>query len=199
MGGILESNSFVGSSFMLERGRVPGSFFFSSYRIWICLVFFLQSSYILNTVSIKFPSLVRPAAMETRTQQAQSRLDSHEEHIQKLQSDVTAIKASLQSLEADQSSQSEFLLFMMNWIKQQEKQPASERGERSGAFDGPSPPPINRSSGFTDQTQPPSPSVDTLPWVAKKIKLPKFSGFDPQGSISKAELYFDICNTWNSL
>ncbi|KAD6454165.1 hypothetical protein E3N88_08871 [Mikania micrantha] len=33
-----------------------------------------------------------------------------------------------------------------------------------------------------------------LPWAVKKVKLPEFSGFDPQSWIQKANLYFDINN-----
>jgi hypothetical protein len=38
-----------------------------------------------------------------------------------------------------------------------------------------------------------------LPWVVKKVKLPEFSGFDPQGWINKANLYFDINGTSDEL
>ncbi|KAL4563179.1 hypothetical protein LXL04_027215 [Taraxacum kok-saghyz] len=32
----------------------------------------------------------------------------------------------------------------------------------------------------------------TIPWAVKKVKLPEFYGYDPQGWIQKASLYFDI-------
>ncbi|KAD5508876.1 hypothetical protein E3N88_16579 [Mikania micrantha] len=45
----------------------------------------------------------------------------------------------------------------------------------------------------------PTESSTGLPWAVKKIKLPEFSGFDPQGWIQKATLYFDINNTPDEL
>ncbi|KAL4567311.1 hypothetical protein LXL04_022892 [Taraxacum kok-saghyz] len=37
-----------------------------------------------------------------------------------------------------------------------------------------------------------APSSGGFPWSVKKVKLPEFHGFDPQGWIQKANLYFDI-------
>ncbi|KAJ9548009.1 hypothetical protein OSB04_020552 [Centaurea solstitialis] len=38
-----------------------------------------------------------------------------------------------------------------------------------------------------------------FPWAAKKVKLPEFSGFDPRGWITKAELFFEIHGTHPTL
>ncbi|KAL4583236.1 hypothetical protein LXL04_007804 [Taraxacum kok-saghyz] len=35
-----------------------------------------------------------------------------------------------------------------------------------------------------------------LPWAVKKIKLPEFAAFDPQGWLQKALLYFEINEAW---
>ncbi|KAJ9546446.1 hypothetical protein OSB04_018989 [Centaurea solstitialis] len=42
---------------------------------------------------------------------------------------------------------------------------------------------------------PPLGVMSGLPWAAKKVKLPEFSGFDPRGWIMKAELFFEIHGT----
>ncbi|KAJ9554275.1 hypothetical protein OSB04_018320 [Centaurea solstitialis] len=42
---------------------------------------------------------------------------------------------------------------------------------------------------------PPLGVMSGLPWAAKKVKLPEFSGFDPRGWITKAELFFEIHGT----
>ncbi|KAL8255039.1 hypothetical protein R6Q59_033260 [Mikania micrantha] len=62
----------------------------------------------------------------------------------------------------------------MNRMKSQEKKPVDDSlsGTESGSSDPPS----------------------ELPWAVKKVKLPEFSGFDPQSWIQKANLYFDINN-----
>ncbi|KAM0062292.1 putative retrotransposon gag domain-containing protein [Helianthus debilis subsp. tardiflorus] len=43
----------------------------------------------------------------------------------------------------------------------------------------------------SDSSDPPS----GLPWAVKKVHLPEFSGFDPQGWIRKANLFFDLNQT----
>lgn len=103
--------------------------------------------------------------------------------------------SSIQSMEIDQSEQAEFRTFVMNWVKQQGKQPVMESGERSGVFADQSDSPFQKKtdSSFVKDGQ--QGTYDHLPWAAKKIKLPEFFGFDPQGWIKKAELYFEIHGT----
>ncbi|MFS7982719.1 putative retrotransposon gag domain-containing protein [Helianthus anomalus] len=79
----------------------------------------------------------------------------------------------------------------MAWMKQQEKRPSTGF---SGTVSG---------SGevFTSSGSKSDPAGDTLllPWAVKKVKLPEFSGFDPQGWFQKATLYFEINNTAENL
>ncbi|KAK1435415.1 hypothetical protein QVD17_01178 [Tagetes erecta] len=113
-----------------------------------------------------------------------SRLDLQEQHIQQLQSDVADMKTSLSALDADRAESAEFRKVMFAWMKSQEKKTAetSFGSGNSGVFSSD----LKSGSG--------SGSPD-LPWAVKKVKLPEFSGFDPQGWIRKANLYFDINNT----
>lgn len=146
--------------------------------------------------------------METRGQQ--SRLEAHEEQIQRLQADVAEIKSSLKAIEADRVENAEFRKIMMAWMKQQGKQHISDSsggkgsgiffeseeksgegvsggsggGGRSGGDGGTGEGPDFRHSGAM-----------VVPWAVKKVQLPEFYGFDPQGWIQKAKLFFDINST----
>ncbi|XP_024971758.1 uncharacterized protein LOC112510537 [Cynara cardunculus var. scolymus] len=134
--------------------------------------------------------------METRSQM--NRLKQHEEHIQRLQSDIQEIKVGMQAWESERAEEAEFRKMLMASVKQQGVQPNLESGGPSGASNGSSIP--HNSQGMSPPLQGDSSlssgprwgSSDMLPWAAKKVKLPEFYGFDPQGWIQKAELYFDI-------
>uniref|UniRef100_A0A251UQ20 Putative retrotransposon gag domain-containing protein n=1 Tax=Helianthus annuus TaxID=4232 RepID=A0A251UQ20_HELAN len=117
-----------------------------------------------------------------------ARLDAHEQLIQKLQDDLTAQSSRLDSiaaaLEADRLENSEFRKMMASFVRQQEKNMADDGSLGSGIFE----------SGGGSQ----GPS-HSLPSAVKKVKLPEFCGFDPQGWIQKANLYFDINQTPDTL
>ncbi|KAD4983041.1 hypothetical protein E3N88_19712 [Mikania micrantha] len=120
--------------------------------------------------------------METRTQN--TRLDTHDQQIKQLQLDVAEIK---QMIADDRNESSEFRKVMLSWVKQLEKRPASPNGTGPHVEDPfHTPPPFH-------------PHPPPLPWAVKKVKLPEFSGFDPQGWIKKANLYFDINQTPDEL
>ncbi|KAJ9558566.1 LOW QUALITY PROTEIN: hypothetical protein OSB04_013180 [Centaurea solstitialis] len=81
----------------------------------------------------------------------------------------------------------------MNWVKHQDKRPLDETGERSGVFEEDESELFSRQRrNFSNDREGDRSSPEHLPWAAKKVKLPEFSGFDPQGWMTKAELYFDI-------
>ncbi|KAJ9561998.1 hypothetical protein OSB04_007158 [Centaurea solstitialis] len=105
--------------------------------------------------------------MPVTTRSEQGRLDAHEAHIQQLQADVTEIKATIKSVQADQGEQTEFHKFIMNWVKHQDKRAMDEEDDGSGLLEK------EGDSGW-------------------KVKLPEFSGFYPQGWITKVELYFEF-------
>jgi hypothetical protein len=117
--------------------------------------------------------------METRTAQ---RLDAQDQQIKQLQSDLSAMKT---SWEADRLENSEFRKVVLDMLKKAEKGPILASPD-SGIFssDGGS----GSSNGSGSHGIPPR----GVPWAVKKIKLPEFTGFDPQGWIQKAKLYFDI-------
>ncbi|KAD5317071.1 hypothetical protein E3N88_17017 [Mikania micrantha] len=119
--------------------------------------------------------------METRTTNV--RLDAHENQIQQLQADVTDIKATLHSLEEERAESAEFRKVVLAWMKNQEKKSVD------GSFGSGSSSNLFSNSGPTVDPPP------GIPWAVKKIKLPEFNGFDPQGWIQKATLYFDINHT----
>ncbi|KAJ0468340.1 hypothetical protein HanIR_Chr14g0695511 [Helianthus annuus] len=115
-----------------------------------------------------------------------SRLDTHEQQIRQLQSDVTEIKASLLVFNEDRTESAEFHKVVLAWMKSQKKKHIDD-SFGSG------------SSGIvfstSDPTSGPSYPPSGLPWVVKKVKLFEFSGFDPQGWIQKENLYFDFNHT----
>ena len=155
--------------------------------------------------------------METRAQQA--RLDHHEEQLKQLQSDVLEIKTAIKAWETDRAEEEEFRKIVMAWVKQQGKQPNQDVGgpsrDSSGSTILPTPlvgnipvsqggvTPISefhQGGGIAMTGGSPlfglqSDSPQGFPWAAKKIKLPEFHGFDPQGWIKKADLYFEIHGT----
>ncbi|KAJ0680888.1 hypothetical protein HanPI659440_Chr16g0629461 [Helianthus annuus] len=115
-----------------------------------------------------------------------ARLDAHEQQIHQLQSDVAEIKASLTALNEDQADSVEFRKAVLAWMKLQEKKhvdDSSGSGSSGIVFST-----FGPKSGSSD---PPS----GLPWAVKKVHLPEFSGFDPQGWIQKANLFFDLNQT----
>jgi hypothetical protein len=71
-------------------------------------------------------------------------------------------------------------------MKSQEKK--STDGSSGSGFSGGSYASSDARSGQSD-------GPAGIPWAVKKIKLPEFSGFDPQGWIQKATLYFDVNRT----
>ncbi|KAD4179502.1 hypothetical protein E3N88_28093 [Mikania micrantha] len=121
--------------------------------------------------------------METRTN---SRLDAQDVQIKQLQNDVLDIKASLQILEDDRAESVEFRKVVLAWMKHQEKQHTD--GSSGSGFSGNFFSNSGLKQGLDD-------SSTGVPWAVKKVKLPEFTGFDPQGWITKANLYFDINNT----
>lgn len=140
-----------------------------------------------------------PPVPETRSQA--HRLDQHDEQIAQIQADVAEIKSAIQVLEADRVENADFRKIMLGWVKQQEKCPVFDAGIESGVV----PPSSKPSGGFHgggewssngrgDTEGSPKPQ-EGLPWAVKKIQLPEFYGFDPQGWIQKAKLYFDINGT----
>ncbi|KAJ0764722.1 putative nucleotidyltransferase, Ribonuclease H [Helianthus annuus] len=112
-----------------------------------------------------------------------ARLDIQDQLIQKLQSDMENQASRLDSiaatLEADRVANAEFRKLMMGFVKQHDK-------KKEDGFSG--------SNIFDSGWGSPGPSSG-LPYAVKKVKLPEFSGFDPQGWITKARLYFDINET----
>ncbi|KAM0045658.1 putative retrotransposon gag domain-containing protein [Helianthus debilis subsp. tardiflorus] len=115
-----------------------------------------------------------------------SRLDAHEQQIHQLQSDVAEIKASLTTLNEDRAESAEFRKVVLAWMKSQEKKHMDDSlGSGSSGMV------FSTSGPKSDSSDPPS----GLPWAVKKVKLPEFSGFDPQGWIQKANLFFDLNQT----
>ncbi|KAD5803551.1 hypothetical protein E3N88_14911 [Mikania micrantha] len=125
--------------------------------------------------------------METRNL---TRLDAQEQLIQKLKADVLEMKSTLQSLEADRAENVEFRQVMLAWMKKQEKQ-KFEGSSGSGVLGGHT---FNGECTWDGEDRPTG-----LPWAMKKVQLPEFSGFDTQGWIQKANLYFDINHTPDEL
>ncbi|KAM0043609.1 putative nucleotidyltransferase, Ribonuclease H [Helianthus debilis subsp. tardiflorus] len=126
--------------------------------------------------------------METRTN---TRLDTQDAQIKQLQtvtsqlqSDVAEIRNSFKSFEAERSESSEFRKVVLSWMAKQEKKADSSDSGDSVVF-----------TGFGTPPGPSNTSDSPLPWAVKKVKLPEFSGFDPQGWIQKANLYFDLNRT----
>ncbi|KAM0042733.1 putative nucleotidyltransferase, Ribonuclease H [Helianthus debilis subsp. tardiflorus] len=126
--------------------------------------------------------------METRSN---TRLDTQDAQIKQLQtvttqlqSDVAEIRNSFKAFEAERSESSEFRKVVLSWMAKQEKKVDSLDSGDSVVF-----------TGFGTPPGPSSTSDSPLPWAVKKVKLPEFSGFDPQGWIQKANLYFDLNRT----
>lgn len=147
--------------------------------------------------------MVQPT-VETRS--PASRLDHHDEQISQLQADVTLMQS---KMDREQMEMGEFRTYVMNWIKKQDKVAEPSTGGSSGGSSGmgsDSPFPQSSgvlNSGFGGGSLPPPGGSGTpsggLPWAVKKVKLPEFYGFDPQGWIQKANLFFDINGTDPSL
>ncbi|KAK1407718.1 hypothetical protein QVD17_39342 [Tagetes erecta] len=115
-----------------------------------------------------------------------SRLDLHEQQIKQLQSDVADMKTSLSVLEADRVESAEFRKAMLAWMKSQDKRPVETSLESASSGMASSSPALK--SDLID-------NCSGLPWAVKKVMLPEFSGFDPQGWIKKANLFFDLNQT----
>lgn len=134
-------------------------------------------------------------AIETRAHQ--TRLEAHDEQLKKLHSDVAEIKSTLKTLEVDRVESGEFRKIVLGWMKNQESKASGPSDETSGSgtlMAPPVRPPFFGSKSPGDELSPPRDRSD-CPWAVKKVKLLDFSGFDPQGWIQKAQLYFDIHGT----
>ncbi|KAL6578234.1 hypothetical protein OROMI_010562 [Orobanche minor] len=192
----------------IERGNIPGSFvFLCSFQIQskflltylLSIVFSEFLVLLLNRVVITVLTLVRPAAfffvcgimvqpvIETRSQA--NRLDQHEEQILKIQADLEGIRS---EFARDREATGEFQKFMMSWVKRQEKSPDPDSEvvtQTPTLFNRPE---GGGSSGgvMLQKSEPPGDM-----WAVKKVKLPDFSGFDPQGWLQKANLYFELNRT----
>lgn len=141
------------------------------------------------------------------TRSTSQRLDDHDATLSQLQIDMGEMKVNMENLNNNfQKEQQENITFckqMLTWMAKLEKTPVSEGFVETGSGSGlvfPSPPPPTREPLFPsggDARRPPQFEQQSsgLPWSVKKIKLPEFNGFDPQGWIQKANLFFDINGT----
>jgi hypothetical protein len=126
-----------------------------------------------------------------------SQLDAHDEQIKQLQIDVSDIKS---SLEADRVVNREFQAMVLELLKPMGKK-SGDSGDGSalvfssgGGNDSASGVVAGGAIGSGSGVHSGSPKEDSTgaPWAVKKVKLPEFTGFDPQGWIQKANLYFDV-------
>jgi hypothetical protein len=129
--------------------------------------------------------------METRTQ---NRLDAQDVQIKQLHTDVTEIKTTLKALEIERAESSEFRKVVLELLKQKEKPSPVENPGSGGDSDDNSGVVFTKTggSGAGARFSSMGDASTGLPWAVKKVKLPEFSGFDPQGWIQKANLYFDM-------
>jgi len=105
------------------------------------------------------------------------------------------MKLAIQGLEAEKKENAEFRALMINWMRES-KGKLREDSSSSTLHDGVrlEDTPLT-TGGPTGRLMGENRHHDGLPWAVKKIKLPEFQGFDPQGWIQKASLYFDINQT----
>ncbi|KAL4565288.1 hypothetical protein LXL04_029376 [Taraxacum kok-saghyz] len=142
------------------------------------------------------------------TRSTGQRLDDHDEHLAQIQTDMEAIRVSMQQGHDDlgemraamQEASAEFRSLVLGWMKHQEKHVSGDTSFPP-TIPPPVPPPIPPpvTPPIPSPVPPPTPGAQAiipttpiLPWAAKKVKLPEFYGFDPQGWLQKASLYFDI-------
>lgn len=133
------------------------------------------------------------------------RLDDHDAVLSQIQIQMGEVQLNMDSLHNNfQKAEQENAAFrkqMLAWMNRHEKHTSSAGIEGSGSglvFPPPSPP--HPDQPFTPVNNTPDPPLfdqksSGLPWSVKKIKLPEFNGFDPQGWIQKATLFFDINGT----
>ncbi|KAL4554713.1 hypothetical protein LXL04_037315 [Taraxacum kok-saghyz] len=129
--------------------------------------------------------------------------------------DVGDLRAHMDTMQAamlkEHSENAEFRKKMFEILKPPDKPSSSETTPKSGSgvFTPPPPPPPTPGDtppgGDIPAPPPPPPPFSgadsfpqhppSLPWTIKKVKLPEFNGFDPQGWIQKADLFFDMNGT----
>lgn len=149
-------------------------------------------------------SLVRPAGylpivvICVMEDWVNSRLDIHEEQLQQLQSTLEDIRS---VWEVDRLEERNFRKFMLNWIQQQEKKSVGVSILSSDSEPYVTDPVTPTSLGEKQAGEDISPFQSTLesssglPIAVKEEKLPEFFGFDPQGWLQKANVYFAINGT----
>ncbi|KAL4570019.1 hypothetical protein LXL04_025668 [Taraxacum kok-saghyz] len=140
------------------------------------------------------------------TRSGTQRLDDHDLLLQKIQLDIETLKMSMTQGQIDnqkeQIANADFRNTMIDWMTKLDKRSNSESGSPESVVS-----PLQRPI-FTENPLPPKPpiveplkvntdepiitNIATIPWAVKKVKLPEFYGYDPQGWIQKASLYFDI-------
>ncbi|KAL4590581.1 hypothetical protein LXL04_003515 [Taraxacum kok-saghyz] len=139
------------------------------------------------------------------TRSVTQHLDDHDLLLQQIQSDMEALKMSMTQGQIDakkeQAANAEFRKLMIDWMAMQDK-PVNRDGSGSSGSGSTTvqrpinqpvnpPPPLIDPLKVTDGEPIPPPN-STIPWAVKKVELPEFYGYDPQGWIQKASLYFDI-------
>ncbi|KAD3640397.1 hypothetical protein E3N88_29620 [Mikania micrantha] len=110
------------------------------------------------------------------------RLEVQEQQIHQLQADVNEIKTTLHSLEVERGEYAEFRKIILAWMQFHEKQQI----DRSSG--------TSNSSGLFSSSNSNSRSIAApmgVPGAATQLQLPVFNGFDPQGWLKQANLYFD--------
>ncbi|KAL6581229.1 hypothetical protein OROMI_007152 [Orobanche minor] len=128
-----------------------------------------------------------------------SHLADHDEQISKLQGDIAALRA---EFSAEREEAAEFRRIMREWMKPSGKGAKPTVDESSGnpadqpvIIDSPFEGTPKNGSGSSDFSTGRLVATESLPWAVKKISLPDFYGFDPQGWLQKAAIYFDINGT----
>ncbi|KAL6530277.1 hypothetical protein OROHE_014630 [Orobanche hederae] len=151
--------------------------------------------------------------------QIQTDIEAMKSSLLQGQVDMASIHASIQK---EQAAAAEFRRLVLGWMQEHERRPGEDRSGSSGSVLPPStsPPPPNSPAppptstpvtnpispkpqplGFNFDIPNPIPPLDSnwippqssvIPWATKKVKLPEFHGFDPQGWLQKAILYFEI-------
>lgn len=137
------------------------------------------------------------------TRSTSQRLDDHDAVLSQIQIQMGEVQLNMDSLHNNfQKAEQENAAFrkqMLAWMNRHEKHTSSTGIEGSGSGSGsglvfPPPSPPHPDQPFTPVNNTPDPPLfdqksSGLPWSVKKIKLPEFNGFDPQGWIQKATLF----------
>ncbi|KAL4576939.1 hypothetical protein LXL04_013040 [Taraxacum kok-saghyz] len=142
------------------------------------------------------------------TRSAIQRLEEHDAQLTEIQSDISSMKSNISAIHVSLAKQEkdadDFHILMLQWMQKMERMTSKNGGDTSGSgVSGPQfspthasvpPTPIQVTPVPSGGMIPPpaAPSSGGFPWSVKKVKLPEFHGFDPQGWIQKADLYFDI-------